>query len=162
MTYKRLFPIIVSLAIFSSGALAVEPSKPTLALFNDVGWYVDMRGLDISVTPGVEALGFNWSFGQVVDPDDGTRRIARQKGRIQTFRTSDDVKLATFNYREETYSYPDPATAVQTAYFCADDIEDLDYYQVNASAGLACDWTGSGGIANAGADQQQAGQRDSK
>jgi len=135
----------------TSSPFAAERAAPGIPLFNNY-FVLDLAGLDISATPGIENLGANANVEERIDPSDATRRITRYKARLQVHSAIDNSMIAKVDYFAATGSYPDPATAVGVTYFCADDIIDQDFYVVDPTMQqFPCDFSLGIGVANSGA-----------
>ena len=128
-------------------ASAVEPSKPTIVLFNqNIQTFV--AGFDLHPGGGIEAIGLTevtQSNLPVANPD---RARSRLKIRVRFKHPGNNSDAGTFRPWVDTKTYPNPYTQQATSYYCE---ENGNVYSVDPQQeGFPCDFEANIGIANSG------------
>jgi len=128
-------------------ATAAERPVPNVPVWGDA-FVKNLPGLDLSTMTGIEGLGANWWKEVRVDPADATRRITRNWMRLRVNSAVDNSQISDMSFFAASGSYPDPATAVNTTYYCSDE---GFFYPTNPLNEFPCEDSFGLGIATAGA-----------
>lgn len=149
--FRRLSIVTFVLCLLTTATSAVERPEPVIILFDDDVGLADLAGVDISTTAGIETIYATETITIRNDPTDGTRRISRQWLRLRVQDEQTNTFIDDFIVFSDTGSYPDPATAVSTTYYCYDGIWE-DSYIVNPQIDdFPCEYELGFGIANSNA-----------